>query len=281
MSEDGRVAMGQASSTPATEMQMAVELQERCVSVIEQWSPVLTNLPEMLQRFGDWAKSISERIAPVLIEMAVAFQEMPPRLQSALLTLGESGWYLDGEQGMSELWDLEALLLDGKVAEVDLILTQHYEERLSDIESYLVKALPNREKILRVVFSAHRRGEFELSVPVLLAQSDGICKDLTGYQLFMKAGSKPQVAQYVAIASDAVSAAMLSPLSEILPINASEKERNLRIKGQSSVTWQELNRHLVLHGESLDYGTQVNSLKAVSLITYLVSFLGKAEDAPS
>lgn len=277
MSEDG----SQVSLAPATERQIAVGLQEHCASVIEQWGPVLTNLPEMLQRFGDWARSISERIAPALIEMAVAFQEMPPKLQSALLTLGESGWYLDGEQGMSELWELEALLLDGKVAAVDLILTQHYEERLSDIESYLVKALPNREKILRAVFSAHRRGEFELSVPVLLAQSDGVCKDLTGYQLFMKTGSKPQVAQHVAVASDAVSAAMLSPLGEILPINASEKERNLRVQGQSSATWQELNRHLVLHGESLDYGTQVNSLKAVSLITYLVSFLGNAEDAPS
>lgn len=85
----------------------------------------------------------------------------------------------------------------------------------------------------------------------------------------------------LSVASDALSAAMLSPLGEILPINASEKERNLRVQGQSSATWQELNRHLVLHGESLDYGTQVNSLKAVSLITYLVSFLGNAEDTPS
>ncbi len=34
----------------------------------------------------------------------------------------------------------------------------------------------------------------------------------------------------------------------------------------------ELDRHLVLCGESLDDGTQVNSLKAVSLINFVVSF---------
>lgn len=253
-------------------------LQERYASVIAQWRPVLIKLPDVLQQFGQWTKAISDRLAPVLAAMATSFWEMPPKLQSALLTLGESGWYLDGDLGMSELWELEQLLLDGKVAAVDSILIRHYEERLSGIESFLIKALPNREKILRAAFAAHRRGEFELSIPVLLAQSDGACLDLTGYQFFIKEAGKPQVARHVADAAlDAFSAAMLSPLANVLPINASEKDRNRRVQDQGLITWRELNRHQVLHGESFDYGTKVNSLKAVSLINYLVGFLDRTE----
>jgi hypothetical protein len=56
-------------------------------------------------------------------------------------------------------------------------------------------------------------------------------------------------------------AAILSPLAETLPINASENERPRNFNG--------LNRHMVLHGESLDYGSKVNSLKAISLVNYV------------
>jgi hypothetical protein len=175
--------------------------QDRYASVMEQLRPALSKLPELFLQVGQWQKAISDRIAPVFAEMAVAFRDMPPRLQSALITLGESGWYLDGELGLSDLWELEELLLAGEAAKVDSMLTQHYEDRLQNIEDLLVKALPNREKILRAAFAAHRRGEFELSVPVLLAQSDGACLDLTGYYFFMKESGKPKVARYVAASS--------------------------------------------------------------------------------
>ncbi|OIQ82565.1 hypothetical protein GALL_356350 [mine drainage metagenome] len=257
------------------------DFQERYASIVEQCRPALIKLPDLFQQVGQWYKAISDRLAPVFAEMVVAFREMPPRLQSALLTLGENGWYLDGELGLSDLWSLEELLLDGQVPQVDSILTQHYEDRLNDIEGHLIAALPNREKIFRAAFAAHRRGEFELSVPVLLAQSDGACLDLTGYHLFMKdrATGKPKASLHVtASARDALSTAMLSPLANVLPINASEGDRKRRIQDQGLTDWRELNRHLVLHGESFDYGTQMNSLKAVSLINYLVGVLAKAGD---
>jgi len=79
----------------------------------------------------------------------------------------------------------------------------------------------------------------------------------------MKSNRKPQTAIYVdQITNDTFMAAILSPLAEILPINASENERPRNFNG--------LNRHMVLHGESLDYGSKVNSLKAISLINYVI-----------
>jgi len=62
------------------------------------------------------------------------------------------------------------------------------------------------------------------------------------------------------VASDSYRAALLSPLAQTLPIGASEHERK---EG-----FNELNRHMVLHGESLEYGSKTNSLKAISLVNY-------------
>jgi len=50
-----------------------------------------------------------------------------------------------------------------------------------------------------------------------------------------------------------------------LPISASEHERGDAFVG--------LNRHQVLHGESTQYGTEMNSLKAISLLNYVAHIL--------
>ena len=39
-----------------------------------------------------------------------------------------------------------------------------------------------------------------------------------------------------------------------------------------------LNRHQVLHGESVDYDTEQNSLKAISLLTYLRWIFNKIDE---
>lgn len=42
-----------------------------------------------------------------------------------------------------------------------------------------------------------------------------------------------------------------------------------------------LNRHQVLHRESVDYGTEINSLKAISLLNYVFQVLRKDEEGDS
>lgn len=250
--------------------------------IVEALRPAFERLPEAMRQLGEWQTTLAKSIAPIVEQMATAFREMPPRIQSALLALGERGWYLDDELGFSELWQLEELISLGQAEQVDELLTRHYEARLQDIEEHLANALPERGKILRSAFAAHRREEFELSVPVLLAQSDGACLDLTGCYFFIRdrKSNLPEASLHAArVARDAFSVAMLSPLSQVLPINASGKERERALQGKGLATWSELNRHRVLHGESTDYATRQNSLKAISLINYLVCFAGKPRGA--
>lgn len=158
------------------------------------------------------------------------------------------------------------MLDEGSAQEAENSLVEYFESRVDGIEESIVGRFPHRKGVVSAAFSAHQRGDYVLSIPVLLAQTDGICQEVMKCHFFQKRGGKPRTARTVEkIATDTLKAALLTPLTEPLPITASEHER--------TTGWQELNRHMVLHGESLDYGNKVNALKAISLINYLIGVL--------
>lgn len=221
----------------------------------------LPNLPEL----ESYQKSLQSLISPAFENIQRSFDKLSPQLQNALYILADHGWFLDLEIPLSALWELEEALLNND-SEAEEALIDYFEEELNRIETSINERLPHRAHIISSAFKAHRREEYALSIPVFLAQTDGICKETVHHYFFMKHQKKPQTAKYVEqITTDAYEAALLSPLARVSPIGASEKDRNGDVKS--------LNRHTVLHGESLNYDTKTNSLKAVSLLNYVVHAL--------
>lgn len=215
---------------------------------------------------ADFQKAVQEFVTPAFSAFCKSFDELPARTQEALLLLGRHGWYLDPEIQAQALWELKGALADGNVAEAEDALVEYFESRVSEIEEFISTKFPHRAHLIQLAFKAHRRTEYALSIPVFLAQVDGICKETVDQYLFIRKDRKPRTAVYVAqLAADTYMAALLSPLAATLPIGATEKERP---EGLAA-----LNRHMVLHGESLDYGSKVNSLKTISLLNYVAYVL--------
>jgi hypothetical protein len=223
-------------------------------------------IAEIAKSTIEFQKQIRDLISPTFDQLQKSFNELPSRTQEALLKLGDHGWFFDLEMPLPGLWRLKEALSEGNVVEAENALVEYFSSRLDEIENSIVGKFPHREKMIRAAFRAHKSEEYELSIPVFLAQTDGICNDVIEQYLFMKQNRKPRTAIYVErIASDTYRAALLQPLAQALPIGASKHERN--------EDFNELNRHMVLHGESLDYGTKVNGLKAISLINYVTQVL--------
>jgi len=199
------------------------------------------------------------------------YEDLPKRMQEAVMLLGQHGWYLDLGMQTNVLFQLKDSLENGNLEEAEAALMQHFERRLPEIEADIMKLFPNRAHIIKSAFSAHRKREYELSIPVLLAQVDGICYEVVGKYLFMSTNKKPDTASYVAklteqeVATARFRTAILRPLAEKLPIGQTQGER-----GED---FNDLNRHMVLHGECLDYGTEKNGLKGISLINYVAHAL--------
>ena len=100
-------------------------------------------------------------------------------------------------------------------------------------------------------------------MPIFLIQADGICQEILKLSPYGARDREDKLIPYVRpLVSDTFQAAALH-LTQSLPLTATARER-----GQN---FTQLNRHQVLHGESVDYGTCVNSLKAISFLNY-VSF---------
>ena len=89
--------------------------------------------------------------------------------------LAEKGWFISlWHTPLAGLRRIAKCYEDGKIEAADDAMSAHFSECLDEIEGSLTKAFPSRQKILRKVFEAHRNKNYELSIPVMLSQADGI-----------------------------------------------------------------------------------------------------------
>lgn len=219
------------------------------------------------------ASKIEEVVAATAAKTLERFRErleaLPPRVQEALVTIADRGWYLflDDETPVDAPLRVAEALAGGDVDLVEEALCDYFGERVDEIEGSVIERFPARRRFIKAAFDAHRRNEYALSIPVLLAQADGICNEVARGHLFLRRG-RNELALYVAEANlDAVQTILLEPLKRNLSISQSQHERGEEFSG--------LNRHEVLHGDSLDYDSRKNGLRAVSLIDYVARVLNR------
>lgn len=201
-----------------------------------------------------------------------ALETYPDNMREGLVSMSRSGWYLDLEMGMSEPLRFKRAMDDGRAADAEASMVEHFEARTAGIRSELVQTYPHRGEIFDAAFDAHISGQYLVSIPVLLAQVDGICFDVANAHFFMGKERPKVVAHAVQVASSQIARAFLAPLESEMTIALSEKARPQGFTG--------LNRHTVLHGESVDYGTKENGLRAISLLNYMSQSLQRELSEP-
>lgn len=188
-------------------------------------------------------------------------------IKSAIIVMSEHGWFFDMELPFNATFEIKKYLLSEKKEEVNLALIAYFKEENKRIKTNVLKTFPKRKNILLRAFEAHENGLYELSIPVFFTQIDGICKECFKGELFLKIRNTDKTKASAHIEKLATKnnwlIAMLHAVIEETPISWSKNKRdNNNFKG--------VNRHTVLHGESLDYGTEENSLKVISLLNYVV-----------
>jgi hypothetical protein len=140
---------------------------------------------------------------------------------------------------------------------------------LEYIETLLCQLFSHRAGPLKQAFEAHRGENYYVSIPVFLAQADGISHELFGKSVYSRyhRDEKPRKGKSGAgnpIYRDIIDGkqlgdywmAYLESYRNPSPLNARSGERDTN----------PLNRHAILHGESTTYGTYINSLKAISFL---------------
>lgn len=174
------------------------------------------------------------------------------------------------------------------IERLEQLLAQEYRTSIEEHASQILNEYPHREFAIKPAVEAHLRKEYALSVPIFFAQADGICAETVGKHIFTgKPGGDGHISSLAKQEVDRLNLeneeggdnllnlleiALWSPLTEPQPIAYNEIRRE-------ETNYSGLNRHRVLHGECLDYATEINSLKAFSLLSHASSLLAKKRDA--
>ena len=185
-----------------------------------------------------------------------------------LLLLARRGWFVT-------LYDMPAyspkkladLITRGESHVTDQALTHYFEDAMPRLMKHLEKGFSARRKLIEKAYMAHRLALYDFSVPVFLAQADGIGNDIFGFSPYSRHQHKlAKLERQVNAEFDTETAGgnYWQLIYSLLPIHASERD--------IEIFEDPLNRHEVLHGLRFDYGTQMNSCKAFSWLQYVASF---------
>jgi hypothetical protein len=193
-----------------------------------------------------------------------ALPAMEKRLKAAEKSVFEGlldySWFFDPEMDTEAFFALAALIDGKEEGAINQTMIEHFRGRLDAIESDLCAKQEKRTPILTKAFKAHREQHYALAIPVLLAQADGVSRDLIGVEYFVALKYRDRVEALVQeVAGDFFLEAALRAL---LPVGAMRMPSSKKKDGS-------FNRHAIIHGVDVDYDNELNSLKAVSLLNFM------------
>lgn len=239
-----------------------------------EWERIVRDITDPIRALGIDATTCLDAIGlgpgsdltQVLERFRERFEELPDEIRAQVAVLIQRGWCLDPDMTHVGLQDMVFAIDDGEEDEVQEALIEYFRLRLDDIETTLKERHPLRSPILQDAFKAHREGRYALSVPVFLAQADGITFDRVERQLYSRKHSKGVTGFVGTLPEDDMLTVYWSAFTNEADAPLTRDTQKL------PDGFDGLNRHAVFHGTDPNYGTEVNSLRAVSVLN-LASYL--------
>jgi len=236
-----------------------------------EFADVVSSLGELMaHRLAPIVHGIGRRLGDFMRENREVIENLPTVLNEIRCVPRQTVTYLAG-MGWFVNWRIEplelvCLVLDRDDRAIEEFMISFARKDAETAIAGLAEHFPHRKAILVEAYEAHKDGKYALSVPVFLAQADGIVYDRLGKYLFM--GTEKLAKFAASFELGIIADAMLDA-----------------IRSGSSI-WQSfapehvpsaLNRHAVLHGRDVTYATEANSLRCIMLLDYLAAIMAELQ----
>ena len=227
-------------------------LQDLLMLAALQLMPTNPPLPSHLGDGGvrKTAEAIAKRVAELHMQHKECFE-----------ALSAGGWFLRPDTPVNQLQALRDSMRPNNGSGPSTI-AMYLEDRIDSIENDLSQTYVHRAHILHDAFDAHRAKRYTLSVPVFFSQADGIWRDRFDQHFFSRARKETLRHQL----NDIQLQYLVTALKVLIGSNEDGNNPMWASENERGSSWSALNRHQVLHGESVDYATEENSLKAIALL---------------
>ena len=262
----------------------------------ESLGEVSKNISEGLSVFRKTLQEIDfQEISKTLILFAQTFEKLPENQKLVVDELTKCAWYMNSKNNMHMI--SEILNLDKSnpqyIENIDKIMINYLKEYEGENYDWILSSFKSRKSILLDALEEHKIGRYNCSIPVFLNQIDGIARDLLGidkYNNFFKkipekvidsSGQKVKtgkVQPYTKeIANDLsktivnddgfIYSFVIYPLEKLSCLCYDSDDINKYI--EDGTIYCNFSRHGIIHGKDLNYGTEVNSYKCISILLYL------------
>ena len=198
-----------------------------------------------------------------LKEQQKEIDELSGMMNKTMRKLSLHGWYISATIEVATLISLMENIKKGDTGKVDNTMKLHYDSNFDTIITDLSKSFFDRKEIFAQAAKAHKLKMYYASISLFLSQADGICK---GY-LFILKNEKKNLKKEISKFNS-------STLKEVLEVIMNESAIDAPYSNRTKYP-SKLNRHSVFHGLDKEYGTNLNSLKALSLLTFIGDFFNR------
>lgn len=231
----------------------------------ESLSKLLAPLTEMQRQIADACREFARLVPNWVVEYAQddAFVKSGwwaiPTLPTSLRATALECYRETGERGLSKTL-------------LRYYRTNGCAELKATIESWMDQpGFLLRQKIVRQALGAHVRGQYFLTVPVLFAQVESLCLEAIAWIPKLKNKNRLRKEHVERLCEVLYAASNVSPRGFMEQTAATFDGGELRRREATIGVF----RDEVLHGQCLDYGTQLNSLKLFLMLDTLHYLLGR------
>ena len=189
-----------------------------------------------------------------------------------LKVLAQYGWFIEMNPDAYPSKMFETKLDEEKDIEVVVkVLMKYYQTHLKEIIEEICDRHPQRSNYISVqIMSSYNQGHYELAITGLLTQVDGICNEKLKQCFFIKNKKGnykylPLIVSVLTKIKNDFYKVFIAPILSDCPIFVQES----KIDKYPS----KLNRHIILHGKDINYGSKENFLMTLSLLKYVSDIL--------
>lgn len=240
------------SSTPIVANAIeALQKQWQKPLAVSAFSSIL-GLPQLLPKLSLKLPKID---LPIVKFPAIDWEKLYDRDEIALRFAAQNNWFIQPEAPYTITKDVEDCA--GDVERLDQLMSEATSELKSEIRSRLLNDYPGRAAIIAEIFRLHDEQRYLASIPLAMLSAEGIALDVSKVSIFNRKKNRPEIAAWLDKQQlSNLAKAFLASLSESHPMS----------KGSNV---ERLSRHGVLHGRDTNYGSELFSLQAISLLGFV------------
>ena len=221
---------------------------------------------EQFENINEALRKVSQSFQQIGMQLADAMKPLVAFIKERKIqNLTKDGWYLSvefldtygtvGESiAIGDNWEDEKIkqLFYTRVKEIIDEYSQRIKEKMD-------KSHPERINISKELFSQFSNHNYYSFIPLCLSQVNGISKKETGYDFFSTSNHEQNIGKPDEVDS----------LFELIKDQIRTGDRNNLELLQKDYIGDGLNRHAIIHGESINYGTEQNAIKALLLLDFV------------